>query len=121
MRLIASIMLALFITYAMYLMAIFVKQKSLAVAFFLFTPELYTLGSYPNPNGTEIAGAFCLSVLTTLFIKEGGRVPSLIKRWIVVAALLSLTRTLSPLWVIIDALSFLIAMEKHSMMNLFIR
>lgn len=121
MRIIAVIMTVVLLSYAMYLMAIFGKSKSLAVAFFLITPEVYSLGSYPNPNGAEIAGAFCLSVLTALVITSGVRVPNLIKRWMVVAALLSLIRTLSPLWVIIDALCFLIAMDKHTLISLFVK
>jgi hypothetical protein len=110
MRFIADLIDALFLSYSFYLLKKISKVLSLSTLFFLLTPEVFSLGSYPNPNGAEICATLALSVVTALVITEKNERLSLMKRWLVIASALCLIRTLSPLWVFFNGLYLIIGL-----------
>lgn len=119
MRVIADVIVAAFLAYAFYLLSIYGKPRSLAVLFFIVPPGFFSWGSFPNPNGAEIAASISLSVLTTLVITDGVDKPELVKRWMIIASMICVIRTLSPLWVFFDVLCVLLALSKEKLLSLF--
>ncbi len=109
MRIISSLMSGFYLALSIWVILRYKMHPiSYSAIFFSIFPEAYMMASAVNPNGLEVIGTLCLTVLTAVIITENTSKMSVIKLWLIVAALLSLTKTLSPLWVLICAIYIVI-------------
>jgi len=116
-RLLASLLACLFVFSSFFLISNHNKSEFAFLGLLLaLTPEAIFLGASINPSGLEIFGAIALWSFVAFVITEKQRT-ELIKGLCLIAGLLCLVRTLSPLWVVFGALFILIGIGWQNFLN----
>jgi hypothetical protein len=108
MRLVSGLLSALFLGLALALAAVWSRSRLLVLAVAVAaTPMVFIWGSVVNPSGLEIATAVCVWTggLILVLDRSSHPPPSLIAATAVAAIVMVLTRGLSPLWLVVIAVS----------------
>ena len=121
MRLISAAMSAYMIAMCAYTIVRWSRRRTIAIGVFLaFTPLAYFLSSSVNPSGFEIATAICLWSAAVIFGLDYADDPphGLIVVIAIAASVLILIRGLSPLWVILVALTIVALVGPRTIIDL---
>ncbi len=120
MRLTSALMSSLLLGMALALAAIWSRRRTLVLAVIVIaTPMVFIFGSFVNPSGLEMAAATCVWTggLVLVLERPVRPPPSLVAATSVAAAVMVLTRGLSPFWLgVIGA--FLALLAPRSMLTL---
>jgi hypothetical protein len=120
MRLISGLLSALFLGLALALAARWSRSRLLLVAVAVaVTPTVIFYGSVVNPSGLEMASSVCVWTGGLILVLDRARRPpvSLVAATGTAAAVMVLTRGLSPLWLILIAAS-IAALSPRSLVTL---
>jgi len=101
MRLVSSLLNAIFLGLAIMCVGVWSRNRVLAIGVLLaVSPMALYLGGIVNPNGLEISAAICLWVSGLVLVLEHLDDPprGLVAAMATAAAVLTLTRGVSPLW-----------------------
>ncbi len=120
MRMLSCLLNALFLGLALSLASVWSRSRLLLLAIAVAgTPMVFIVGSVVNPSGLEISAAICVWTGGLILVLEWSDRPprSLVAATATAAAVMVLTRGLSPLWLAIIAVS-LAALAPHSLPSL---
>ncbi len=120
MRLLSGVLSALFVGLALALATVWSRSRLLTLAVAVTaTPMVIILGSVVNPSGLEVATAICVWTGGLILVLERASQPptSLVTATAAAAAVMVLTRGLSPLWLAVIAV-FLAALAPRSLPTL---
>jgi hypothetical protein len=121
MRLVSSLLNAIFLGLAIMCVGVWSRNRLLALGILLaLTPMAFYLGGMVNPNGLEISAAICLWVSGLVLALEHLEDPprGLVAVMVTAAAVLTLTRGVSPLWTFLTVVILVALGDRSAVVSL---